>query len=86
MSHTRQIRKKICEGVDLHFETSFSSFLHEIFDQYVTVYLVRICIYKTADEKAHTFLWRSKNERNTVTVYKDDVMKERYILEANRRV
>ena len=58
-------KKNFCEGVLLYFEISLLSFIHKIFEQnfylYTTVYLVRIWTYKNADEKAHTFLSRSKD-------------------------
>ena len=38
-------------------------FFWETFVQYVTVWLVRIWIYKNADEKAHTFSRRGKKRR-----------------------
>ena len=43
--------------------------MHKIFEQnfylYKTVYLVRVWNYKNADEKAYTFLRRSKNVKKT---------------------
>ena len=43
--------------------------MHKIFEQnfylYITVYLELIWTYKNADEKAHSFLRRSKNVKKT---------------------
>ena len=57
-------KKIFCKGVQLYFEISLVSFIHKVFEQnfyvYISVYLVQIWTYKNADEKAHTFLMRSK--------------------------
>ena len=64
---TRVSEKKIfCKEIlQLYFEISLLPFIYKIFEQnfyqYITIYFVRIWTYKNADEKAHTFLWRSKN-------------------------
>ena len=53
--------------------------MHKIFEQnfylYVTLYLMRIWTYKNADEKAHTFLRRSKNvQKSDKNVQKKDTV------------
>ena len=62
-------KKTVCKGVQLYFEISLLSFIHKILEQnfylFATVYLVRMWTYKNADEKAHTFLRRSKHVKKT---------------------
>ena len=57
-------KKFLQRGTSLYWNIALI-FIHKIFDQnfhqYITVYLLRICTYKNADEKAHTFLRRIKN-------------------------
>ena len=61
-------KKNFCKRVQLYFEISLLSFTHKIFEQnflLYTVFLVQIWTYKNAEEKAHTFLRRSKNVKKT---------------------
>ena len=61
-------KKVFCKEVQPYFEISLWSFKHKIFEQnfcqYATVYLVRIWTCKNANEKVHTFSWKSKHAKN----------------------
>ena len=67
LSHTGQkfskkvFVKEYSPIVKYRTHRSCTNFLNKNFHQYVTVYLVRISIYKTADKKMHAFSRRSKN-------------------------
>ena len=59
----------VVQTVQFYFEIShLNKILEQNFYLCVAVYVVRIWTYKNADEKAHTFSRRSKNERKTDTV------------------
>ena len=49
-------------------------FFRNTFVQYVTVWLVRIWAYKNADEKEHTFSWRTKNVQKRTKVDKERIL------------
>ena len=53
---------------------SYTKFLNKIFIYILTVYLVRIRTYKNADEKAHTFSRRSKNEKKRTKTYEKRIL------------
>ena len=79
MSHNEQnFSEKNCGGVLPYFDIPLLSFMHQIFEQhfyqYATVYLVRIWFYKNADEKAHTFPWRSKHVKKKKNGRKTDTV------------
>ena len=64
LTHTGQkfSEKNFCKGVQPYFEISLLSFIHKIFEHNFCEYLAVYCwwTYKNADEKANTFLRRSK--------------------------
>ena len=41
------------------------NFFQSTFDQYVTVWLARIWVYKNADKKEHAFSWKRKKRKKT---------------------
>ena len=64
LTHTGQkfSEKNFCKGMQPYFEISLLSYIRKIFEQNFCEYLAVYCrwIYKNADEKANTFLRRSK--------------------------